>query len=146
MDPQQRLLLEIGYAALHGAMHRRNTLFGGDCGVCLGMEHSEWSEAMPPEVQQSFYAAAGMDSSVSAARLSFTLGLTGFCVSIDTACASALSALHAASSFVRSGEAAHAVHLSVGLKLSVMDTLSVANAGMPPLGHHLRVTHRRSER
>ena len=48
MDPQQRLLLELGYAALHGAWHRRVTLMGGDGGVFLGIERPDWAVAQPP--------------------------------------------------------------------------------------------------
>ena len=56
MDPQQRLLLEAGYEALHGAMHRRETLMGGDAAVFLGIERPDWSIAQPPSARASVYA------------------------------------------------------------------------------------------
>ena len=92
MDPQQRLLLELGYAALHGSAHRRQTLLGGDGGVFLGIERPDWALVQPPEARGSVYAVTGDNVSVAAGRTSFALGMQGPCFSIDTACAPLLSA------------------------------------------------------
>ena len=45
-------------------------------------------------VKTSVYSATGSSQSIASGRLSYTLGLVGPCYSIDTACASALAALH----------------------------------------------------
>merc|ERR1719230_998496 len=94
MDPQQRLLLETGYTALHASSHRRATLMGGDGGVFLGIERPDWAVAQPPAARGSVYAVTGDNVSVAAGRVCFVLGLQGPCSSVDTACASALAALH----------------------------------------------------
>ena len=104
MDPQQRLLTELGYAALHGASRRRVTLMGGDGGVFLGIERPDWALAQPPSARQSVYAVTGDNVSAAAGRLSFVLGLQGPCSSVDTACASALAALHGGGHAVRGAE------------------------------------------
>merc|ERR1712097_183997 len=113
MDPQQRLLLELGYASLHGSSHRRTTLLGGDGGVFLGIERPDWAFAQPPSARSSVFAVTGDNVSAAAGRLSFVLGMQGPCSSIDTACASALSAVHGGSHAVRGGECADALALAV---------------------------------
>ena len=130
MDPQQRLLLELGYRALHTSLHRRVTLMGGDSGVFLGIERPDWAFAQPPSARGSVYAVTGDNISVTAGRMSFVLGLQGPCSSVDTACASALSAVHGASHAVRASECADALPLAVSLKLVPYGTLGAASAGM----------------
>ena len=66
----------------------------------------------------------------AAGRLSFVLGLHGPCSSVDTACASALSAMHGGATAVRGAECAEAVALAVSLKLVPYSTLGAASAGM----------------
>ena len=108
MDPQQRMLLEAGYLALHGSGQRRAGLMGGDSGVFVGIERPDWAllqalRRLGPQqaaAMPSAFAVTGDTINVAAGRLSFVLGLQGPCVSMDTACSSALAALHAASSGV----------------------------------------------
>ena len=130
MDPQQRLLLELGYAALHGSSHRRVTLLGGDGGVFLGIERPDWALAQPPTARGSVYAVTGDNVSAAAGRVSFALGLQGPCSSVDTACASALVAVHWGTHAVRAGESGAALALAVSLKLVPHGTLGAASAGM----------------
>jgi amino acid adenylation domain-containing protein len=130
MDPQQRLLLEHGYTALHGAWHRRSSLLGGESGVFLGIERPDWIFAQPLKARASTYAMTGDNVSVAAGRLCFVLGLQGPCSSIDTACASALTAAHWASFAVKGGDCTDALALAVSLKLVPHGTLGSAAAGM----------------
>ena len=139
MDPQQRLLLELGYAALHGSSRRRSVLSGGGTGVFVGIERPDWALAQPPSARASVYAVTGDNVSVASGRVSFVLGLHGPCSSVDTACASALCALHGGASAVRAGEcvgggvsdgASAALALAVSLKLAPYGTLGAASAGM----------------
>lgn len=130
MDPQQRLVLELGYTSLHGAAHRRSTLMGGDGGVFLGIERPDWALAQPPSARSSVYAVTGDNVSAAAGRVSFVLGMQGPCSSMDTACASSLSALHAASYAARFGECGDALTLALSLKLVPHPTLGAASAGM----------------
>ena len=118
MDPQQRLLLEVRYEALHGGGARRATLMGGDGGVFLGIERPDWALAQPPSARGSVYAVTGDNVSAAAGRVSFVLGLQGPCSSVDTACASALAAVHGGAHAVRGGECGErALALAVSLKL-----------------------------
>jgi acyl transferase domain-containing protein len=139
MDPQQRLLLELGYAAVHRTLQRRTTLMGSDGGVFVGIERPDWAFAQPPAARSSVYAVTGDNVSVAAGRLSFALGLQGPCSSVDTACSSALSALHGAANAVDAEQVGHLgqrqshpshLVLAVGLKLVPHVALNIAAAGM----------------
>merc|ERR1711995_278751 len=130
MDPQQRLLLEVGYTTLHGAMRRRATLMGGDGGTFVGIERPDWAIVQPATARSSVYAVTGDNVSVAAGRVSFALGLQGPCSSMDTACASALAAMHGGSHAVRSSESSAALATAVSLKLVPHGTLGAASAGM----------------
>jgi len=128
MDPQQRLLLEVGYTSLHSASHKRETLLGAEVGIFLGIMNADFS-AMHRE-RESVYEATGGAISIAAGRLSFVLGTQGPCVSYDAACASALVALHAASSAVRAVECQAALSLAVSLMMSPLTHQLYARAGM----------------
>ena len=129
-DPQQRLLLEHSYAALHASSQRRTVLMGGDTGIFLGIERPDWAMAQPPSTRGSVYAVTGDNVSVAAGRVCFVLGLQGPCASVDTACASALVALHTSAYSVKDCECTFAVALAVSLKLVPHLTLGAAAAGM----------------
>ncbi|CAH0367055.1 unnamed protein product [Pelagomonas calceolata] len=93
MDPQQGLVLSVGYSVLRQCSDfssSRSSFTNSNIGVFVGVESSglERKEA-------SVFSASGGALSVTAGRLSFSLGLVGPCYSIDAACASSLAALHA---------------------------------------------------
>ena len=82
---------------------------GGDSSIFLGIERPDWALVQPPSMRMSVYALTGDNVSAAAGRLAFALGMQGPCASIDTACASALSAVHGASHAMRSGECVDAL-------------------------------------
>ena len=100
MDPQQRLVLCVGYGALRDGIFEsstdskvaRDTLTNSGVGVFVGVEASGLVDG---QAQANAFSASGGALSVTSGRLSYSLGLVGPCYSIDTACASALAALHA---------------------------------------------------
>ena len=124
MDPQQRLLLESAYATCHGSGYRRLSLLGSDVGVYVGIEHLDWQllHAMQSSQtalqRQSAYAASGEQGHVASGRVSFVLGLHGPCMSVNTACSSALVAVHSAASALRAAECSGA--LASGVKLVLL--------------------------
>ena len=52
----------------------------------------------------SSYSATGMSSSVLSARISYVYNLLGPCLTLDTACSSALIAIHLATQAIKSGK------------------------------------------
>jgi len=59
-------------------------------GVFVGVEPS----GIVAKQAANVFSASGFALSITSGRLSFVLGLVGPCYSIDTACSSALAALH----------------------------------------------------
>ena len=135
MDPQQSLVLSVGYGALcQGANFNqteseigRNSFTNSNIGVFVGVEASGLSVL---NHNSSVFSASGGALSVTAGRLSFSLGLVGPCYSIDAACASSLAALHACVTTLKNGaECEDAV--SIGTKvLSEAMNYATSVAGM----------------
>ena len=130
MDPQQRLLLEVSYEALHSAGRRRHELLqsGAALGVFVGITNTDFAAQLA--VKDSVYTATGAAVSIAAGRISFVLGLQGPCQSIDTACSSAVVALHAASLSLAVDDCDSALAGAVSLILSPRTTIAYAGAGM----------------
>eukprot|EP00931_Biecheleriopsis_adriatica_P114881 TRINITY_DN90762_c0_g1_i1.p1 TRINITY_DN90762_c0_g1~~TRINITY_DN90762_c0_g1_i1.p1 ORF type:complete len:1166 (-),score=245.01 TRINITY_DN90762_c0_g1_i1:54-3194(-) len=105
MDPHQRLILEVGYEALYNMGMRKNTLVNTTCGVYVGCGNLEWS-LMPRDQDQGAFAATGGALSISSGRFSFTLGLKGPSMTLDTDASSGATALYlGAESVQRKGRA-----------------------------------------
>ena len=78
----------------------------------------------------SVFSASGGALSVTAGRLSFSLGLVGPCYSIDAACASSLAALHACVTTLKNGKECEDA-VSIGTKvLSEAMNYATSVAGM----------------
>ena len=75
-------------------------------------------------------AATGGSFSVAAGRLSFTYGLKGPAVSIDTACSSALVATHMAVAHLRARPGQPSLAAGVNLMLSEATSAAATAAGM----------------
>ena len=101
MDPQQGLVLSVGYGVLRqgsGFLSSQSSFTNSNIGVFVGVESSGLETK-----ETSVFSASGGALSVTAGRLSFSLGLVGPCYSIDAACASSLAALHACVTTLQNG-------------------------------------------
>lgn len=107
MEPRQRVILKEAYKALEDAGYCKETMDGKDCGVFIGCEgdtdYFKGIEQIDGYTMNSHHFL-GHSNSVLAARISYFLNLKGPCATIDTACSSALSALHFACLSLLSGE------------------------------------------
>ncbi|MFD7552866.1 type I polyketide synthase, partial [Streptomyces sp. NPDC059816] len=105
MDPQQRLLLMASWEAVEQAGIDPLTLRGSRTGVYAAAIDQGYATLGPraAEAVQGFLMT-GNSMSVMSGRLSYTLGLEGPAVTVDTACSASLVALHLAARALRAGE------------------------------------------
>ncbi|MEE4599331.1 SDR family NAD(P)-dependent oxidoreductase [Streptomyces sp. DSM 41524] len=106
MDPQQRMLLETAWSALENANINPGPLRHGNGGVYIGTSSIDYALELDGLAYEDLdgHLASGITAFPLSGRLSYFLGWRGPSLSVDTACASSLTALHLAAQGLRSGE------------------------------------------
>ncbi|UXY13617.1 acyl-CoA dehydrogenase family protein [Chitiniphilus purpureus] len=131
VDPQQRLILELGWEALEDAGIAPDTLKGSRTGVYIGISHNDYERIIYRSYERiTQFHGTGSYQSVAAARLSYFLHLCGPSMAVDTACSSALSALHVAASALRQHEIPLALVGGVTLHLTPDETIGLTKGRM----------------
>ncbi|MFF3305031.1 SDR family NAD(P)-dependent oxidoreductase [Streptomyces sp. NPDC002908] len=106
IDPQQRVMLETAWRALEDANLDPAALRHGSGGVYIGTSQIDYAlelDSLPYE-ELDGHLASGITAFPISGRVSYFLGWRGPSMSVDTACASSLTALHLAVSGLRGGE------------------------------------------
>ncbi|MFF0478729.1 type I polyketide synthase [Streptomyces sp. NPDC004284] len=131
MDPQQRLALELAWEALEDARTLPGDLRGSRTGVFLGVIADDYAkllhDAGPDAV--TGHTLTGLQRGVTANRISYTLGLNGPSLVVDTGQSSSLAAVHLACASLRNGESELALAGGVNLILAPQSTLALERAG-----------------
>src|SRR6187200_1629437 len=99
VDPQHRLLLETAWEAIEDAGFVLDLERGTDLGVFVGISHNDYQGLQSNPFDHygiSPHTPTGSARSIAANRISYCLNLRGPSVAMDTACSSALTAVHAA--------------------------------------------------
>ena len=135
LDPQQRIMLETSWQALEDAGIDPETLRGSRTGVYAGISNNEYRSlaldvAESAEPASSLYAVSGTSLNTAIGRVAFALDLAGPAMAVDTACSSALVAIHQAVSGLQRGEADLALAGGVNNILSGRLLELRGNAGM----------------
>ncbi|QXJ26140.1 polyketide synthase docking domain-containing protein [Actinomadura graeca] len=105
IEPLQRILLHLAWEALESGTLDPRALHGTPTGVYVGTTARDYAtrpERLPAELLA--HLGDGTSGGLVAGRLSATLGLEGPAMTLDTACSSALVAVHLACQALRQGE------------------------------------------
>jgi len=134
MDPQQRLLLTCAYRAMEHAGISPASLAKKPTGVFVGVGQTDYSRVMGQFDNSIFHLDAhcgtGGALSICANRMSYVFNFTGPSQSVDTACSSALVAVHDAIQSLRRGECDAAFAGGVNVCLSADTFISLSKARM----------------
>nr|WP_175959405.1 SDR family NAD(P)-dependent oxidoreductase [Burkholderia pyrrocinia] len=119
MDPQQRLFLETVLQAVEDAGYGQQRLCGRDIGLFVGASTSDYESMLTDAgVRVEPHVASGVAHSIIANRVSHLFDWHGPSEVVDTACSSALVAVHRAIAALRNGECEMAVAGGVNVTLS----------------------------
>ena len=131
LDPQQRLALEVAHEAIFDANINPGQLAGKRVGVFVGASLSEYQAmAFSNPTDTTRHTMPGSALSVIANRISYSLDLQGPSITLDTACSSALTALHLACQSLRLGECDLALALGVNALVGPFPFLGFTRAQM----------------
>jgi pimaricinolide synthase PimS1 len=131
MDPQQRLMLELCWEALEDAQIVPEALSGSSAGVFVGSISSDYADLLHEAGARahSRYVLTGTHRSLIANRVSYTLGLRGPSMTVDSGQSSSLVAVHLACESLRRGESALALACGVHLNISSASALAASSFG-----------------
>ena len=129
VDPQQRLLLETTWEALEDAGQVPDRLRGSQTGVFVGIGTHDYSIMLWQQPVDNPYAITGTGNCIAANRVSYLFDFKGPSLAIDTACSSALVAVHLACQSLRNGESELAIAAGVNVMLLPTITSGFAKGG-----------------
>ncbi|MFJ5226871.1 SDR family NAD(P)-dependent oxidoreductase [Streptomyces sp. NPDC088400] len=137
MDPQQRLALELCWEALEDAGIVPGTLRDRPAGVFVGAIADDYARLLHRQGMSSIgsHSITGLHRSLIANRVSYSLGLNGPSLTVDTGQSSSLVAVHLAAESLRRGESEIALVGGVHLNLVPESAVTAARFGaLSPTG------------
>jgi acyl transferase domain-containing protein len=131
MDPQQRLLLVLARRALEDAGWPEDQVAGQPLGVYVGGSTTDYGNLRQEDTGSADrYMMTGGALSILSNRIGNVFDLRGPAMTLDTACSSAMVALHAACEALRHGRVPAALVGGVNLLLSPFPFGGFWRAGM----------------
>ncbi|MDV3126102.1 SDR family NAD(P)-dependent oxidoreductase [Mycobacterium sp. 21AC1] len=137
IEPQQRLMLEMVWEGLERAGYAPAGLRGSRTGIFVGVAANEYAHLLSSESIEKIepHFITGNALNAISGRVAFALGLEGPAVAIDTACSSALVAVHQACQALRSGDCDLVLAGGVNVLLSPVTVVAASRARMlSPVG------------
>lgn len=130
MDPQQRLMLELAWEAFEDGGVDPADLCGSPIGVFVGAMWSDYARSVEGGTELiAQHTATGQDLSIIPGRISYTFGLEGPSLTVNTASSSSLVAVHLACQSLRAGESTAALAGGVNLILAPHSTVAMSKFG-----------------
>ena len=133
IDPQQRLLLETAWEAIEDAGQVLDFEKGTDIGVFMGVSHNDYQTIQGGSTDRkgiSAHSPIGTAHSIAANRISYCFNLSGPSLAMDTACSSALTAVHLACESLRTGRCKMAMAGGVTVMITPDGFIGFSQAGM----------------
>ena len=130
MDPQQRIFLETVCKSIENAGYGIDGFAGTRCGLFAGIQLQEYAKLIEDCGEYDGYVGTGNSHSILTNRISYLLNLLGPSEAIDTACSSALVAIHRAIQSIQLGESDLAIAGGVNGLLSASGFIGCVKAGM----------------
>lgn len=129
LDPQQRLIIQAAAWAIEDAGIDRRLLADKVTGVFTGVSAHDFS-ILTWAAEGGQYAATGTANGLTANRLSYWLNASGPSLAVDTACSSAITALHTARLSLLSGECDFALCAASSVMLLPEVSAALQTAGI----------------
>lgn len=133
IDPQQRLLLETAWEAMEDAGIVLDQQTGTNIGVFAGVSHTDYQSIQVSASDRagiSPHSSTGNAHSIAANRISYCFNLYGPSLAMDTACSSALTAVHVACEQLRAGACDIALAGGVTVMINPDGFIGFSQAGM----------------
>ncbi|HYJ84997.1 MAG TPA: SDR family NAD(P)-dependent oxidoreductase [Pyrinomonadaceae bacterium] len=130
MDPQQRVFLETVWKAIEDGGYKASEFSGRRVGLFVGVQFSDYQQMLASQGLLNAQMGLGNEHSILVNRISYLLNLRGPSEPYNTACSSALVAVHRAVNSIRSGEAELAIAGGISLMLSPFTTISGDSLGV----------------
>lgn len=133
MDPHMRLLLEQAWLCIENAGYAPGSLAGSRTGVFVSFYNHEYAELLDHlalDAASEPYVATATGGAIMANRLSFLLDLRGPSEVYNTACSSALVALHRAVQAIEASDCDQALVAGVNLLLTDRRVRALARMGI----------------
>ncbi|STZ22095.1 beta-ketoacyl synthase [Mycolicibacterium phlei] len=137
IEPQQRLILETVWEGLERAGYSPAALRGSRTGIFTGVAANEYAHLLSAESIEKIepHFITGNALNAISGRVAFALGFEGPAVAVDTACSSALVAVHQACLALHNGDCDLALAGGVNVLLSPVTTVAASRARMlSPVG------------
>ncbi|MFA5708323.1 SDR family NAD(P)-dependent oxidoreductase [Mycolicibacterium sp.] len=137
IEPQQRLILETVWEGLERAGYAPAALRGSRTGIFTGVAANEYAHLLSAEpidkIEPHFITGNALNA--ISGRVAFALGFEGPAVAVDTACSSALVAVHQAVQALHAGDCDLALAGGVNVLLSPVTVVAASRARMlSPVG------------
>jgi acyl transferase domain-containing protein/NADPH:quinone reductase-like Zn-dependent oxidoreductase/acyl carrier protein len=133
VDPQHRLLLETAWEAIENAGLVLDFEEGSDIGVFVGISHNDYQGIQSTAFDHfgiTPHSATGSAHSVAANRISYCFNFRGPSIAMDTACSSALTAVHTACEHIWAGRGDAALSGGVTVMITPGGFIGFSQASM----------------